>query len=220
MKSLSASLSRRGLLAGTAVASAAAVTATVATSPAVAASPVRAAPPAVTRDGIATARLAAPAALQPDLHERLGAWLAFWSANSPRGWSVPTEVAGEADPAGDAFTLHAVWVVVDDRPFDAFVAGRADLAHLGTLASLHHHFGQVTADAGGGLRVVDSEPGFTGTPEQVAFAVAACRQLWGVRTAGVATWRHQVGSLDAASRSGWAAFTRAALRRGLRTDTY
>ncbi|MFI7550367.1 hypothetical protein ACIBQ2_11510 [Micromonospora sediminimaris] len=220
MSSPSVSLSRRGLLAGTAVASAAAVTATVVTSPAGAAVPVNAAAPAVVRDGIATARLAAPAALQPDLHERLGAWLAFWSANSPRRWSVPVEVVGVADAAGAAFTLRAVRVVVEDRPLDAFLAGRADRAHLGTLASLHHHFGQVTVATDGGLRVVDATAGFTGSPEQVAFAVAACRELWGVRTAGAATWRHQVGRLDAASRSGWAAFTRAALRRGLRTDTY
>ncbi|WP_092382260.1 hypothetical protein [Micromonospora phaseoli] len=220
MKSPSAPLSRRGLLAGTAVASAAAVTATVATAPAVAASPVRAALPAVTHDGIATARLAAPAVLEPDLHERLGAWLAFWSANSPRGWSVPTEVAGQADATGEAFTLHAIRVVVDDQPVDAFVAGRPDHAHLGTLASLHHHFGQVTVIAGGGLRVVDSEAGFTGSPEQVAFAFAACDRLWGVRTARVAPWRHLVGHADSASRPAWAAFTRTALRRGLRTDTY
>nr|WP_230416880.1 hypothetical protein [Micromonospora tarapacensis] len=213
-------MSRRGLLAGTAVVSAAAVTAPVATAPARAASPARAALPAVTRNGIATARLAVPAALQPDLHERLGAWLAFWSANSPRGWSVPTEVAGQADPAGDAFTLHAIRVVVADRPVEAFLAGRIDHAHLGTLASLHHHFGQVTVVAGGGLRVVDGEAGFTDSPEQVAFAFAACHQLWGVRTARVATWRHLAGHVDAASRSGWAAFTRTALRRGLRTDTY
>ncbi|WP_433531686.1 hypothetical protein ACQPYA_06235 [Micromonospora sp. CA-263727] len=220
MKSPSALLSRRGLLAGTAVASAAAVTAPVAALPAVAAVPAGPARPAVTYDRIATARLAAPAALQPDLHERLSAWLAFWSANSPRGWSVPTEMAGQADLAGHAFTLHAIRVVVDDRPSVAFAAGRVDAAHLATLASLHHRFGQVTVVAGGGLRVVDGDAGFTGSADQVAFAIAASRQLWGVRSAGAATWRHQVGHADAASRSGWAAFTRAALRRGLRTDTY
>ncbi|WP_189040357.1 hypothetical protein [Micromonospora sonchi] len=220
MRSPSTSLSRRGLLAGTAVASAATVTATVAAAPAVAGPLVRVAQPTVASDRIATARLAAPVALRTDLYERLGTWLAFWSANSPRGWSVPTELAGQADPAGEAFTLHAIRVVVDDQPVDAFRADRVDTAHLATLASLHHHFGQVTVAAGGGLRVLDGEPGFTGSAEQVAFAVAASRQLWGVRTADAATWRHRVGTADAASRAGWAAFTRTALRRGLRTDTH
>ncbi|WBB56722.1 hypothetical protein [Verrucosispora sp. WMMD573] len=220
MTSPSVSLSRRRLLAGTVVASAAAVTATVAASPAAAAGPVHPAAPAVVRHGIATARLAAPAALQPDLHERLGVWLAFWSANSPHRWSVPVEVVGTADAAGATFTLRAIRVVLEDRPLDAFRAGRGDRTHLGTLASLHHHCGQVSVAADGGLRVVDAAAGFTGAPEQVAFAVAACRELWGVRTAGANTWHHQVGRLDAVSRSGWAAFTRAALRRGLRTDTY
>ncbi|PZG00849.1 hypothetical protein [Micromonospora deserti] len=215
-------LSRRGLLAGAAAASAVTVagaTAAHAAPPAAGAPPTGPAQPLVVRDRIAIATLpGGPARFQVDFHERLTAWLAFWSANSPRAWSAPVEVDGQVSADGGAFTLHAIRVSRDDEVRDAFAAGRADAAHLATLASLHHHFPLVRVGASGALRVTDGPAGFTGSAEQVAFAVAACRELWGWRAADATTWRAYVGGTDAASRSGWAAFTRASLRRGLRTE--
>src|SRR4051812_28605720 len=99
--------SRRRLLAGAAAASAVTVTGVAgAPTAAAAATPVRATTPLVTRDRIATAALRAPdgtataIAFQADFHARLGAWLAFWSANSPRAWSAPVQVVGRVAPAG------------------------------------------------------------------------------------------------------------------------
>ncbi|RKN49572.1 hypothetical protein [Micromonospora endolithica] len=215
------SLSRRRVLVGAAAASAAV---TVTGSTAAHAAPNSAVPAGVSRaptgstrtalvvrDRIATASLRpGPARFQTDLHRRLTAWLAFWSANSPAEWTGPVEVAGHVDPDGGAFTLHAIRSSREDRVFDAFTAGRADAAHLATLASLHHHFPQVGVEAGGAVRVTHGPAGFTGSADQVAFAVTACRELWGVRAAGADSWR----SLP---YDGWAAFTRASLRRGLRT---
>jgi hypothetical protein len=220
-------LSRRILL-GVAAASAVTVagaTAGHAAPPAGGASPPRSAQPLLARDRIATARLAGgPARFQADFHERLDAWLAFWSANSPRNWSTPVEVDGTVSAHGDAFTLHAIRISRDDETRDAFAAGRADAAHLATLASLHHHFPSVRVGTGGALRVTDGSAGWTGSAEQVAFAVAACRELWGLRAAEASDWREHVRraghAADPASRSGWAAFTRASLRRGLRTESY
>ncbi|MGK5673118.1 hypothetical protein ACSNOB_09770 [Micromonospora sp. URMC 106] len=220
-------LSRRILL-GAAAASAVTVagaTAAHAAPPAGGASPPRSAQPLLARDRIATARLAGgPARFQADFHERLDAWLAFWSANSPRNWSTPVEVDGTVSAHGDAFTLHAIRISRDDETRDAFAAGRADAAHLATLASLHHHFPSVRVGTGGALRVTDGSAGWTGSAEQVAFAVAACRELWGLRAAEASDWREHVRraghAADPASRSGWAAFTRASLRRGLRTESY
>ncbi|MGC5330589.1 hypothetical protein [Micromonospora sp. DT62] len=221
-------LSRRRILLGAAAASAATV---AGASAAHAAPPAGGAPPAgparrpVARDRIATARLTGgPARFQADFHERLDAWLAFWSANSPRIWSTPTEVEGQVGGDGDAFTLHAIRVTRDDETRDAFAAGRSDAAHLATLASLHHHFPSVRVEAGGALRVADGPAGWTGSAGQVAFATTACRELWGLRAADATDWREHLSRAghggDPTSRSGWAAFTRASLRRGLRTDSY
>jgi hypothetical protein len=179
----------------------------------------------VARDRVATARLAGgPARFQADFHERLDAWLAFWSANSPRSWSAPVEVEGTVSADGDTLTLHTIRISRDDETRDAFSAGRVDAAHLATLASLHHHFPSVRVEAGGALRVTDGPAGWTGSAEQVAFAVIACRELWGLRAADAATWREHASraghAVDPASRSGWAAFTRASLRHGLRTESH
>ncbi|MEH1097822.1 hypothetical protein [Micromonospora sp. CPCC 205561] len=226
------SLSRRRILLGAAAASAVTVAgATTAhaappTAPAAGkASPAREARRLVVRDRIAGARLTGgPARFQADLYERLDAWLAFWSANSPRVWSAPVEIEGRVGADGDAFTLHAIRVSRDDETRDAFAAGRPDAAHLATLASLHHHFPTVRVEAGGAVRVADGPAGWTASGEQVAFAVTACRELWGLSTADPTHWREHVSraghAVDPASRSGWAAFTRASLRRGLRTESY
>ncbi|WBB70736.1 hypothetical protein [Micromonospora sp. WMMD812] len=210
-------LSRRRVLVGAAAASAAA---TVAGASAAHAAPPTARPaqPLVTRDRVAGARLTGgPVRVAADFADRLDDWLAFWSANSPRRWSSPVEVDAEVGSAGAAFTLRAIRVVRDDEQVEAFTAGRVDAAHLATLASLYHHFPLVGVVAGGGLRVTDGLAGFTGATEQVAFAVAACSELWGVRTANAGAWRDQVGGRRA---DAWAAFTRASLRRGLRTEAY
>ncbi|SCG72801.1 hypothetical protein GA0070609_4756 [Micromonospora echinaurantiaca] len=225
MNPTSHSLSRRGLLVGSAVASAVTV-AGVTGAQAAGASPPSV--PLVTRDRIATARLPEPARFQADFHERLVGWLAFWSANTPRSWSTPVEVAGHVDAAGDAFTLHAIRYQRDDQLHDGFTAGRVDAAWWATAASLHHHFPSVRPQPGGGLRVTDAPAGFTGSAEQVEFAVAACRELWAAPAGTAASWREHAGRAlaraghraDAATRAGWVAFTRASLRRGLRTESY
>ncbi|MGC4786798.1 hypothetical protein ACLQ22_02970 [Micromonospora sp. DT178] len=226
------SLSRRRILLGAAAASAVTVAgattahaAPATAAPAEEATPARGARHLVVRDRIAGARLAGgPARFQADLCERLDAWLAFWSANSPRVWSTPVQVEGRVGAGGDTFTLHAIRVTRDDETRDAFAAGRSDAAHLATLASLHHHFPAVRVEADGALRVADGPAGWSGSGEQVAFAVTACRELWGLRTADPTNWREHVSrvghAIDPASRSGWAAFTRASLRRGLRTESY
>ncbi|MFC0028660.1 hypothetical protein ACFFMM_03875 [Micromonospora chaiyaphumensis] len=227
--------SRRRLLAGAAAASAVTVTG-VAAAPtaAAAATPVRATTPLVTRDRIATAALrapdntAAPVTLQADFHARLAAWLAFWSANSPRAWSAPVQVVGRVAPGGDALTLHAIRYRRDDELHAGFAAARRDAGHLATVASLHHHFPSVRVRPNGTVRVGDGPAGFTGAPGQVAFAVAACRELWGDRAATAAGWAEHAGRVlaragqpsDAASHAGWAAFTRISLRRGLGTESY
>jgi hypothetical protein len=224
--------SRRRILLGTAAASAVtAVGASAAhaappTAPSIGAAPLaRPAQPLVARDRVATARLAGgPARFQADFHERLDAWLAFWSANSPRSWSTPVEIEGTVSADGDAFTLHTIRISRNDQTRDAFAARRVDAAHLATLASLHHHFPSVRVEAGGALRVTDGPAGWTGSAEQVAFAVTACRELWGLRAADATTWREHANraghGADPASRSGWVAFTRASLRHGLRTESY
>jgi hypothetical protein len=226
-------VSRRRLLAGAAAASAVTVTG-VAGAPTAAVAATPAATPLVTRDRIATAALHAPGGaattgrFQADFHDRLATWLAFWSANSPRAWHAPFQVVGRVDPAGDAFTLHAIRYRRDDERYDGFVAGRKDGSHWATLASLHHHFPTVTVLAGGALRVGDGVAGFTGSPAQVAFAVATCRELWGDRSAAASRWQEHAGRAltragqrtDVASRAGWAAFTRISLRRGLGTESY
>ncbi|MEO3777199.1 hypothetical protein ABGB16_10190 [Micromonospora sp. B11E3] len=238
MNDQSNSLSRRRLLVGAAAASAA----LTAVSPAAAqAAPsgasAQAAPstapaqPLVARDRIATARLLATgvgpgaARFQADFHERLAAWLAFWSANSPPSWGTPVEVVGEVAPTGDALTLHSVRVRRGEDLADGFTAARLDAAHRATEASLHHHFPAVRRLPDGTLRVRDGSAAFTGSPDQLAFVAGACRELWGL-TAG--DWRDRANAalaraghrLDVASRSGWAAFTRTSLRLGLRTETY
>ncbi|MEU1837432.1 hypothetical protein [Micromonospora chersina] len=228
-------VSRRRLLAGAAAASAVTLTG-VAAAPtaAAAATPVRATTPLVDRDRIATAVLRAPdgtaaaARFQADFHARLAAWLAFWSANSPRAWSAPVQVVGRVAPAGDALTLHAIRYRRDDELRAGFAAGRRDASHAATLASLHHHFPSVRVLLDGTVRVGDGPAGFTGGPGQVAFAVAACRQLWGDGDATAARWAEHAGRAlaragqpaDAASHAGWAAFTRISLRRGLGTESY
>ncbi|WP_320065007.1 hypothetical protein [Micromonospora sp. RTGN7] len=228
------SLSRRRLLVGAVAASAlTAAGATAATAaPSTASTGIAGAP--VGHDRIAAARLLvtgvgpATAGFQADLHERLAAWLVFWSANSPRSWSAPVEVAGTPTAAGDAFTLHTLRIRRGEHLADGFAAARRDAAHLATEASLHHHFPSVRRLPGGGLRVTDGPAAFTGSAEQVAFATAACRELWGFAAAGVTDWRgHANRALaraghraDVASRSGWAAFTRASLRLGLGTESY
>ncbi|MER5703673.1 hypothetical protein ABT023_17265 [Micromonospora sp. NPDC002296] len=228
------SLSRRRLLVGAAAASAlTAVAGTAAeAAPSTASTGLAGAP--VARDRIAAARLLvtgvgpATAGFQADLHERLTAWLAFWSANSPPSWSAPVEVAGEPTAAGDAFTLHTLRVRRGEHLADGFTAARRDAAHLATEASLHHHFPSVRRLPGGGLRVTDGAAAFTGSPEQVAFAAAACRELWGFAAAGTTDWRDHANRAlaraghraDVASRAGWAAFTRSSLRLGLGTESY
>ncbi|MEU0154381.1 hypothetical protein [Micromonospora fulviviridis] len=227
--------SRRRLLAGAAAASAVTVTG-VAAAPtaAAAATPARASTPLVTRDRIATAALRAPdgtaaaVPFQADFHARLTAWLAFWSANSPRAWSAPVQVVGRVAPAGDALTLHAIRYRRDDELHAGFAAGRRDASHGATLASLHHHFPNVRVLPDGTVRVDDGPAAFTGAPAQVAFAVAACRELWDDGGATAARWAEHAGRAlaragqpaDAASHAGWAAFTRISLRRGLGTESY
>ncbi|SCF34246.1 hypothetical protein GA0074695_5829 [Micromonospora viridifaciens] len=226
--------SRRRLLAGAAAASAVSVTGVAATSTAAAASPTHAPTPLVTRDRVGSALLHAPgggpvaARFQADFHDRLVAWLAFWSANSPAAWSVPVQVVGRVDRSGDAFTLHALRYRRDDELHDGFAAGRADANHWATLASLHHHFPVVAPLASGAIQVGDGVAGFTGSPAQVAFAVDACRELWGDQAATASAWPEYAGRAltragqraDVASRAGWAAFTRTSLRRGLGTESY
>jgi hypothetical protein len=226
--------SRRRLLAGAAAASAVTVTGVAAAPAAATASPARATTPLLTRDRIATAALRAPdgtaaaAPFQADFHARLEAWLAFWSANSPRSWSVPVQVVGRVAPAGDALTLHAIRYRRDDDLRAGFAAARRDAGHAATVASLHHHFPSVRVRPDGAVRVGDGPAGFTGAPGQVAFAVAACRELWGDGGATAARWAEHAGRAlaragqpaDAASHAGWAAFTRISLRRGLGTESY
>ncbi|MGC3859920.1 hypothetical protein ACPSM1_06980 [Micromonospora chersina] len=226
---------RRRLLAGAAAVSAVTVTGVaVAPTAAAAATPVRPTAPLVARDRIATAALRAPdgaaaaVRFQADFHARLAAWLAFWSANSPRAWSAPVQVVGRVAPAGDALTLHAIRYRRDDDLRAGFAAGRRDASHAATLASLHHHFPSVRVLPDGTVRVGDGPAGFTGAPGQVAFAVAACRELWGDGDATAARWAEHAGRAlaragqpaDAASHAGWAAFTRISLRRGLGTESY
>ncbi|MFI2712081.1 hypothetical protein ACH495_18355 [Micromonospora sp. NPDC018662] len=229
-------LDRRRLLAGAAAASTLTLTGlAVAPTPAgAAAAPTSAGSPLVTRDRIATAALRAPDGSAPavriraDLHDRLAAWLAFWSANSPRAWSTPTQVAARVAPAGDALDLHAIRYRRDDESRAGFAAARRDATHLATLASLHHHFPRVRIRPDGTIRIGDGLAGFTGTPEQIAFAVAACRELWGDAAATAGRWAEHAGRVlaragrpaDAASHAGWAAFTRTSLRRGLGTESY
>ncbi|MFD2764331.1 hypothetical protein [Micromonospora eburnea] len=226
--------SRRRLLAGAAAASAVTATGLAATSTAAAASPTHAPTPLVTRDRIGSALLhapgggPAPARLQADFHDRLVAWLAFWSANSPAAWSAPVRIEGRVDRSGEVFTLHAIRYRRDDEPHDGFAAARLDGSHWATLASLHHHFPVVTPLAGGAIQVGDGVAGFTGSPAQVAFAVAACRELWGERSATASRWQEHAGRaltragqrVDVATRAGWATFTRTSLRRGLGTESY
>ncbi|MFI7425389.1 hypothetical protein ACIBPB_00230 [Micromonospora sp. NPDC049836] len=228
-------LSRRRLLAGAAAASAVTVTG-VATAPTAAgAAPThRFSTPLVTRDRIGSAALHAPdgtasrGRFQADFHDRLTAWLAFWSANSPRAWSAPAQVLGTVDAAGDAFVLHAVRYRRDDELHDGFAAARADGTRWATLASLHHHFPTVAVLPGGAVRVADGPAGFTGSAAQVDFAVGACRELWGEAGAGASRWQEYAARPlaragqrgDVASRAGWATFTRLSLRRGLGTESY
>ncbi|WP_329107683.1 hypothetical protein OG792_04760 [Micromonospora sp. NBC_01699] len=229
-------LSRRGLLVTAATASAVTVagpTAALAARPETAATGPTDAAATVSRDRIATAVIRSPGGaltaqpFQLDLHDRLGSWLAFWSANSPSSWQEPVQVTGHTDPAGAVFTLAGLRYRRDDRVHDGFVAGRTDRAHWATLASLHHHFALVEPTADGVL-VTGGPAGFTGSPEQVAFAVSACRELWGYRTASAADWRAAANRAlrragqpaDVGSRAGWAAFTRTSLRLGLDTESY
>ncbi|MFG1673051.1 hypothetical protein [Micromonospora sp. NPDC049282] len=229
-------LDRRRLLAGAAAASAVTLTglAVASTTGAAAAAPTRTGTPLVARDRIATAALRAPdgaapaVGIQADFHARLTAWLAFWSANSPRAWSAPAHLVGRIEPAGDALVLHAIRYRRDDELHAGFAAARRDATHLATLASLHHHFPSVRARPDGTVRVGDGLAGFTGAPDQVAFAVAACRGLWGDPAATAGRWQEHAGRVlaragqptDAASHAGWAAFTRISLRRGLGTESY
>ncbi|MFG1719921.1 hypothetical protein ACGFII_14945 [Micromonospora chalcea] len=229
-------LDRRRLLAGAAAASAVTVTglAVASTQSAAAAAPARPATPLIARDRIATAALRAPdgsalaVGVQTDFHARLAAWLAFWSANSPPAWSTPVQVVARIEPAGDALVLHAIRHRRDDELHAGFTAGRRDATHLATLASLHHHFPSVRVRPDGTIRVADGPAGFTGAPEQVAFAVAACRELWGDAAATAGRWTEHAARVlaragqrtDAASHAGWAAFTRTSLRRGLGTESY
>ncbi|MFJ1539160.1 hypothetical protein ACIODS_11525 [Micromonospora chalcea] len=228
-------LDRRRLLAGAAAASAVTVTGlAVASTRAAEAAPARPATPLIARDRIATAALRAPdgsalaVGVQTDFHARLAAWLAFWSANSPPAWSTPAQVVARVAPAGDALVLHAIRYRRDDELHAGFAAGRRDATHLATLASLHHHFPDVRVRPDGAIRVADGPAGFTGAPEQVAFAVAACRELWGDAAATAGRWAEHAARVlaragqrtDAASHAGWAAFTRTSLRRGLGTESY
>lgn len=226
--------SRRRLLAGAAAASAVTVTGVAVAPTAATATPVHATTPLITRDRIATAALRAPdgtaaaIAFQADFHARLSAWLAFWSANSPRAWSAPVQVVGRVAPAGDAITLHAIRYRRDDELRAGFAAARRDGSHAATVASLHHHFPSVRVLPDGAVRLGDGPAGFTGAPGQVAFAVAACRELWSDAGATAARWAEHAGRAlaragqpaDAASHAGWAAFTRISLRRGLGTESY
>ncbi|MCZ7425480.1 hypothetical protein O7607_07035 [Micromonospora sp. WMMA1949] len=229
-------LDRRRLLAGVAAASAVTVTglAVASTTGVAAAAPRRPATPLVIRDHIATAALRAPGgaalpiAVQADFHARLTAWLAFWSANSPSAWSMPVHVVARIEAAGDALVLHAIRHRHDDELRAGFAADRRDATHLATLASLHHHFPSVRVRPDGTIRVADGPAGFSGAPEQVAFAVAACRELWGDVATTADRWAEHAARVlaraghrtDAASHAGWAAFTRTSLRRGLGTESY
>ncbi|RBI97597.1 hypothetical protein DRA43_28075, partial [Micromonospora provocatoris] len=171
---------------------------------------------------------ALPVAVQADFHARLAAWLAFWSANSPSAWSVPVQVVARIEASGDALVLHGIRHRRDDELRAGFAAGRRDATHLATLASLHHHFPSVRVRPDGTIRVADGPAGYTGASEQVAFAVAACRELWGEAAATADRWAEHAARVlaraghrtDAASHAGWAAFTRTSLRRGLGTESY
>ncbi|MFI6758998.1 hypothetical protein ACIBF5_07610 [Micromonospora sp. NPDC050417] len=229
-------LSRRGILVTAAAASAVTVSGTTpafATPATVSATETAGATSLVTRDRIAAAVIRSPGGgltalpFQVDLHDRLGAWLAFWSANSPSNWHEPVEVTGRTDATGAVFALTAIRYRRHDQAHDGFVAGRADRTYWATLASLHHHFGRVEP-VGGAVHVSGAATGYTGSPDQHAFIASACRELWGYRAAADTDWhgaanralRRAGQGADIVSRAGWAAFTRTSLRLGLDTESY
>jgi hypothetical protein len=227
-------VSRRGLLVGTTVASA--LTLSVP-----AGGPARANPSAgsggelVTRDRIAAARTRrpgggpAPLRYAPDFHERLTEWLRFWWANAPRQWVAPLAVVAETTSDGRTLLLTGISQLSRGRAETGFDAGRPDPAYWGTLSSLHHHFPVVRPEpAAGRVRVEDGSSGFTGSAEQVDFAVRACREVWGYPATTSGNWpeygdralRRAAQRVAVGSRAGWAAFTRATVRLGLGTESY
>jgi hypothetical protein len=227
-------ISRRGLLAATAAGSAITLAGPVAAHAGPAASSVPAAVPEgplVTRDRIATAVTRRPDGravamrYSADFHERLAEWLRFWWANAPGEWVSPLEIVGEVDTSGRAFLLSGIRYTRLDRPGVGFDAGTRGGAYWAGLASLHHHFPVVRGVADGVL-VGDGSPGFTGSAEQVAFIEGAARTVWGVPeatgwdSAGARVLGRAGGPSEVTSRSGWRAFTRATMRRGLGTESY
>ncbi|HZM81937.1 MAG TPA: hypothetical protein VFC19_39960 [Candidatus Limnocylindrales bacterium] len=237
MGSTSPAVSRRGIItavtAGTVLAAATSVTSAT---PAVSAAPAAADPGTGTgaaaalidRDQLGTAVTKSPDGRQvtlryaPDFHERLSDWLRFWWANAPANWIAPFEVhTAGTSPDGQAFLLTGITYTRADRRHSGFDARNRDAAYWATVASLFHHFPNVTL-ADTHLRVGDGHAGFTGSPEQVAFARTVLADIWQDTTAD---WqkaagraiRWSAGEGSVTSRSGWINFTRATLRRGLGT---
>ncbi|MGW0434487.1 hypothetical protein ACWDV4_18345 [Micromonospora sp. NPDC003197] len=229
-------VSRRGLLVGTTMVSALTL-GVPAGGPAQAKPSVHAEPLGVpvSRDRIAAARTRRPGSgptplrYTPDFHERLTEWLRFWWANAPRLWVTPLEVVAETTSDGRTLLLTSISQLSRGRAETGFDAGQPDSAYWATLASLHHHFSVVRPEpAAGRVRVENGPAGFTGSAEQVDFAVSACREVWGYAAATAGNWseygdralRRAVQQGNVQSRAGWAAFTRATLRLGLGTESF
>lgn len=158
----------------------------------------------------------------PDFHERLSDWLRFWWANAPANWVAPFEVyTAGTSPDGQAFLLTGITYGRAGSRYSGFDAGNRDARYWATVASLHHHFPQVTL-GGRFVSAGDGHAGFTGSSEQVAFVRTVLAEVWQdaaadwEKAAGRAIrWSGGEGSIT--SRTGWTNFTRATLRRGLGT---
>ena len=227
-------LDRRRLLAGAAAASAVTLTGlAVATTGAAAAAPTRTVRPLVTRDRIGAAALRAPdgaapaVRIQADFHARLTAWLAFWSANSPaRGARRCTWSPGSSRPATRwCCTRSATAATTNCTPASPPPGATPRTWPPWPACTTTSRACDSGRTGPSGRRRARR---FTGAPEQAAFAVAACRELWGDAAATAGRWPEHAGRVlaragqpaDAASHTGWAAFTRISLRRGLGTESY
>lgn len=222
----SPAVSRRGIITAVTAGSVLALAAPAAADPGAGA---KAATALIDRDQLGTALTKSPdgrrvtLAYAPDFHERLSDWLRFWWANAPADWIAPFEVhTAGTSPGGQAFLLTGITYTRADRRHSGFDARNRDARYWATVASLYHHFPQVTL-TGTHLLVSDGHAGFTGSQEQVAFMRTALAGIWQDSTAD---WekaagraiRTSAGEISITSRAGWTNFTRATLRRGLGTQ--